>query len=145
MNIMDKIKKCRKCDQVSKHRKKSGRVNEWLCYCRNCESRHQRRRCSSRKQEYLKLLGGQCSKCGLRDHDCVFDFHHTNPEIKTNVISKIPRKLRDKEILKCEILCGICHRKHNHQTPKLKSKDKCVLLCCMCHRKLHANIIRMEV
>lgn len=65
------------------------------------------------KRRLVALLGDKCSKCNISYPDCVYDFHHVNPEEK----DVAPGTLLDatwskiiEEISKCVILCANCHR-----------------------------------
>jgi hypothetical protein len=52
-------------------------------------------------------------KCGVMDPRCL-DFHHTDRENKTNIISRMRRSKMSKlidEIAKCETVCANCHMK----------------------------------
>jgi hypothetical protein len=63
------------------------------------------------------LAGKTCTRCPEADMNC-FDFHHTDPSLKEfNIAEAIMRKMSKERILtelvKCEILCSNCHRKHH--------------------------------
>lgn len=67
-------------------------------------------------REYKKTL--KCAMCGETYWACL-DFHHTDPSIKDNIISRMVadgvgiEKIKE-EIAKCVVLCSNCHRKfHN--------------------------------
>lgn len=63
----------------------------------------------AKKIKAVQLLGGKCVDCGCADA-IVLVFHHNG--CKTDRISNM-RRLRwskiEKEIYKCELLCGRCH------------------------------------
>lgn len=140
---MDKIQKCKKCGQINRHRPKPQRNNQWMYQCRQCEADYGRRSSHNRKEQYLKLLGGSCSVCGLVDDPCIYDFHHKDPQKKRDVISKIPSNLKKKEILKCEVLCGICHRKHNHNySTAVLSKDTDLWKICNVCKKYSPHSLK---
>lgn len=71
------------------------------------------------KRKMVLAFGGACACCGLRDDDCVYDFHHLNPKDKDGDIS---RRIRawDKVV---------------------EEAQKCVMLCVICHRKVHGGLI----
>lgn len=71
------------------------------------------------KLNYLiDLLGDKCSICGHSFPDCVYDFHHINPEEKEFTIS--------------EFMGYSLHKLE-------KEAHKCILVCANCHRILHAS------
>lgn len=58
----------------------------------------------------------KCSKCDERDHPCCLDFHHINPSIKKDNVTRLATRHYSKrsiidEIKKCIVLCANCHRK----------------------------------
>ena len=63
----------------------------------------------------LKLNG--CAICGYDECDASLDFHHVNPEDKSNNIQKIISSCDNKKIA--------------------NELNKCILLCANCHRKIH--------
>jgi hypothetical protein len=71
----------------------------------------------NRKQMGIELLGGKCAHCLQTFHPSVYEFHHTNPEIKDKDPSKMSTlKLETylKELEGCILLCANCHRyEHN--------------------------------
>jgi hypothetical protein len=75
------------------------------------EHKSERRR---RKEELVKLLGGQCVKCGYHKSPGALSFHHKNPKKKCFDISNNGNMMQDwglvkHEALKCELLCLNCH------------------------------------
>lgn len=67
------------------------------------------------KAEGIRILGGKCSSCGYSKCSDALDFHHKNPEDKTDGISAMlsrPKKRSSviEEIKKCILLCANCHR-----------------------------------
>lgn len=64
------------------------------------------------KQAAIEMLGGKCSACGWSGDQVGFDFHHLragkNFDIG-NVTGKSWIVVR-RELLKCELLCVLCHR-----------------------------------
>lgn len=89
----------------------------WDCYCKSCRSEFSSENRKKLKIQAIEYKGGKCTRCGLKDDPCVYDFHHLNPKEK-------------------EFSLG----KRNLSFDKIKDElDKCVLLCANCHRKEHAN------
>lgn len=59
-----------------------------------------------------------CVKCGYNKCVAALDYHHLDPNIKTESISKMVTQNKSKEDLLVEI-------------------EKCILLCSNCHREFH--------
>jgi hypothetical protein len=60
----------------------------------------------------IKLLGGECSKCGYNKNYAALQFHHLDPSEKEFNWGKL--RLRSwnsilKELSKCQLLCANCH------------------------------------
>lgn len=60
-------------------------------------------------------LGGACQKCKLKyngSNAFVFDFHHRDPSLKEFTMSQRRYSFErlQKELDKCDLLCGLCHR-----------------------------------
>jgi hypothetical protein len=76
----------------------------------------------AKKTEWVKKFGGACADCKQSYPDCVFDFHHVDPETKDKEF-EAPAKLFmlsnariGAELAKCVMLCANCHRqRHAHQ------------------------------
>lgn len=99
-------------------------------YCsRNCHNKlgnlnhqsyvKQQERARNRKKELIKLLGGECIKCGYKKNYAALDFHHTNPNEKDHNLDA--RKLSNstwewclEESKKCILLCSNCHQETHH-------------------------------
>ena len=64
----------------------------------------------AKKMRFIKLLGGRCSACGNAD-PVVLQFHHPNDDKESDLKALKTRRLSvvEKEILKCQLLCGNCH------------------------------------
>lgn len=100
------LKHCLLCDDFVPlgefHRKpdnKDGRVS----YCKGCISDASR----TRKTELVNYKGGKCDMCGIEwdgTNECIFDFHHRDPELKEFALSSNWTKY------KCDLLCSNCHR-----------------------------------
>lgn len=65
--------------------------------------------------EYKSSLA--CTKCGF-SHPAALDFHHVDPNTKTDNVHKLASngqyKKAHKEIEKCIVLCANCHRIHHY-------------------------------
>jgi NADPH-dependent glutamate synthase beta subunit-like oxidoreductase len=69
-----------------------------------------------------------CIICGF-SHPAVIDFHHVDPETKTDNVHRLVQRGRYaaayEEIKKCVALCANCHRIHHHdQHQALKQQRK---------------------
>lgn len=128
---MDKNKICRRCKCFGPHRPKPCRKTGHMCYCRKCEADIFKQKYAKAKIEFINLLGGKCSQCGLQDHYCVYDFHHIDPSEKTSEVFRMPKHLQMQEMMKCKLLCGICHRKHgiSKQTTEPIGTHKTCKIC----------------
>jgi heterodisulfide reductase subunit B len=62
-----------------------------------------------------------CTQCGF-SHSAALDFHHTDPDKKENIISKLVSEGRFsaamEELQKCIVLCANCHRVHHYKEKK---------------------------
>jgi hypothetical protein len=104
---------CTKCSfynfsKYSKYSTKYVNVKEW------------------RKNTKLKLFegfGGKCSYCGIIDDPIIYDFHHLIPSEKEFVLTGKIRKWDSllREVKKCTMLCGPCHRKLHAGTIELQN------------------------
>ena len=112
-------KVCSSCHQeklISEFYAQSGHKYGVMSMCKDCFNKFCVERWKQRKIRYIMQLGGKCQSCGLKlnDHNySVFDFHHTNPQEKEYVWTKL-RLFSDlriqEELAKCELLCANCHR-----------------------------------
>lgn len=87
------------------------------------QSRHRTRRWVLLNS--IKALLG-CVRCGEKDPRCL-DFHHLDEDQKVCTVSQMLCWAFDKlmaEVLKCEILCANCHRKHHGTTRKAKRIER---------------------
>jgi DNA repair exonuclease SbcCD ATPase subunit len=65
------------------------------------------------KRKAVEYLGGKCSACSGEFHPAVYDFHHTDPNVKESSVSRLLNsgwEIIKAEIDKCELLCANCHR-----------------------------------
>lgn len=83
-----------------------------------------------RKLYAILKLGSVCTycKCDLLNEPWNADFHHLDPSIKEDGISKICSHTMEKlniELSKCVLICGNCHRKlHFQHDLYLEHKDE---------------------
>ena len=114
---------CSSCHQdkpISDYYAQPGHKYGVMSLCKECFNRFCMDRWKQRKIKYIRQLGGRCKSCGLELTDnnyCVFDFHHTNPEEKEYMWTKL-RLFSDsriqEELPKCILLCANCHRLAHH-------------------------------
>ena len=94
-------------------------------YCsRVCKSKHQsnaimKRRSLARKQTFVEHAGGCCQRCGYDTNLSALNFHHLDPDEKTQSFSmtRLRYKLDDaffEEIENCELLCSNCHMEEHY-------------------------------
>jgi hypothetical protein len=98
--------------------------------CRNCKRKNYRRiKQWATKIAFIEYKGGKCQQCGWvpkdkADYVCL-DFHHRDPSTKEFNLSRIKSYSDGKiirELLKCDLLCVLCHRKH-HQVYKYNGEE----------------------
>jgi hypothetical protein len=72
------------------------------------------------KKECVMYKGGECEKCKYKKCFGALEFHHRNPKEKDFSIckkygcKKMSNRIK-KELDKCEILCGNCHREEHQK------------------------------
>jgi len=77
-----------------------------------------RKRRDERKDKLIEKFGNKCHDCGGSFHKAAYDFHHTNPELKSFEIA--PSLDRNWNVI-------------------LEEVEKCIMLCSNCHRVRHYN------
>lgn len=77
-----------------------------------------------KKKKIISLMGDKCAICGFKNLPiCVYQWHHKNPEIKTQAISQmLTRSWKDikEEMKKCDLVCANCHRIEHYGNERLK-------------------------
>jgi len=116
-------KTCSTCLQekpISEFYAQPGHKYGVMSLCKECFNKFCAERWKQRKIRYIKQFGGKCQSCGLELTDnnyCVFDFHHTDPQEKEYMWTKL-RLFSDsriqEELAKCILLCANCHRMAHH-------------------------------
>jgi len=67
----------------------------------------------AKKIRAIELLGGACSKCGVKDYFCL-EFHHVSEkEDMINSLRAHRWSMIEREIKKCVLLCKNCHEEHH--------------------------------
>lgn len=88
--------------------------------CASCTVKNWRKK---KKQEIVDKCGGKCCVCGYNKCNNALDFHHLDPNNKSNGISYLI----------------------SSNTEKLDDElKKCILLCKNCHAEIHAGLIDVE-
>jgi 5-methylcytosine-specific restriction endonuclease McrA len=72
----------------------------------------------------IDYKGGKCEVCGYSKHPSALEFHHKNPVEKKFEIGDSKNSV-SKKVLQKEL-------------------DKCALLCANCHREVHAGLVVLE-
>ncbi len=145
--VLNQRKYCFQCSPFKTHNTLKLEAIKEKRYCIICEKEldgNQEKYCSNRckskkfipaiykRKEKNRLmafeyLGGKCSKCGLIGCVDIFSFHHNNPEKKdfqlSHVFTYSWEKIQ-KELDKCELLCGNCHMEIHHNIYKNTWQNK---------------------
>lgn len=134
---MSELKQCTKCGRtlpLDSFRWKDKANGKKHSQCKECQSTQEKLRyqkdavrreavlsraktLKERNEEYIiqkKSCG--CAKCGEKRH-YVLDFHHKNPQEKSNTINNLRTssyQVLDAEIEKCIVLCSNCHREFHY-------------------------------
>ena len=87
--------------------------------CKNCHNNYVKTM-YGKKQEDIEFLKAQCkcAKCG-DSRGYVLDFHHKDPSVKEDTVSRLvsnnaPLSKIKEEIDKCVVLCANCHREFHY-------------------------------
>jgi hypothetical protein len=100
---------CRKCN--------GSRISAWYRSKRKVRQDAANNRNRHKKQLLVDHFGNKCADCGLSFPNCVYQFHHLNPEDKdANPSYAMAGSLETmwKEIQKCIMLCANCHLIRHH-------------------------------
>ena len=88
-------------------------ANYW---CKTCYNRYKHKYQKERKRAFVRSLGNECEKCGIKHDDnntAIFDFHHKDEKTKkadwARMRSWSLERQRD-ELSKCMLVCSNCHR-----------------------------------
>ena len=111
-----------------KHKEEKREYN--LKYCKDYREKHReelnkkaKEKAHSRLALYKEILGGKCKHCGSTED---LHFHHVDKTKKKFNISNSLNHKQDKvmkELQKCILLCGPCHRQL-HKKMRLQEKLK---------------------
>jgi hypothetical protein len=113
-------------EKIIAHREKNRQRAAWeRKHCKEKvreKKRRERKKNKAKRLDFKKLCvdykGGACLDCGVKDHPCIYDFHHRNPRGKKWNLSNMRGYLKltpavKAELDKCDILCSNCHRKRH--------------------------------
>ena len=86
--------------------------------CRQCHSDAVKARYYRNKQILNQTKEGkQCEKCGYNKCIEALDYHHEDPDLKTDTVTRLST--------------------HSNISTALKEIEKCCILCANCHREFH--------
>ncbi len=93
-----------------------GKTYDTNYWCKPCYNRYKYQYVKDRKKAFVRSLGNECEKCGIKHDDkntAIFDFHHRNEKTKkadwTRMRNWSLERQRD-ELKKCILVCANCHR-----------------------------------
>lgn len=133
--LIDAVKDCRKCGQTKplaafypNKSCKQGvtgtcrdcsreRINNWYSQTRRKRQDSANSRNRSKKQMAVDYFGGKCMDCGNTYPNCVFQFHHLDPNEKDFNPSYAMAGGEERmwaELKKCVMLCANCHLIRHH-------------------------------
>lgn len=103
---------CKVCNLEQAIKEFATKSNQPPYTCLYCWRSKIRSHGETRKIKAIDLMGGECSKCGLRsEYPCVFDFHHPDPSAKRGSIERFSSwDGYWEEASQCVLLCSNCHR-----------------------------------
>lgn len=86
-------------------------------WCKSCNHEQTLERQRALKKLAVEYKGNKCEDCGIIDNQCIYDFHHIDPNTKDFSVSQLrvtmwSEKIQ-KELDKCLLLCSNCHRKRH--------------------------------
>ena len=110
------LKECKKHGLTQFGRRTSKRSR-----CKKCQVEAVQKRRFKVKQMAVDLFSGKCEDCKTSYPNCVFEFHHLDPNEKDFSISHKGYTLSwervKAELAKCVMLCANCHRiRHKDST-----------------------------
>ena len=125
-------KVCSSCHQeklISEFYAQPNHKHGVMSLCKECFNKFCMERWKQRKTTYIRQLGGKCQSCGLELNNynsAVFDFHHTNPQEKEYVWTKLrlfSNSRIQNELAKCQLLCANCHRLAHYGQQSLRDSN----------------------
>ena len=120
-------KKCNECGKIFKKEHFHIEHQHGTCkICFNNKNKIRQSRVAQQCIDYLNPEGKCCIKCGYDRYNGALDFHHRNPNEKEFMISRIRHKnINDnhkKELNKCDLLCGNCHRLEHYYSDNTEER-----------------------
>lgn len=132
------MKQCKRCKEIlplSSFHVSRGHRDGHKWSCKACENARERERLKQKPRKKL-LTPNQawlvmykqtlsCQQCG-ESHPACLDFHHVDPDEKTEHISRMVKFKRYShedllaELEKCIVLCSNCHRKEHYSEAQYK-------------------------
>lgn len=101
---------CKECNREKDKKRYSYLTDE----VRKQRREKQNGRNRERKQEVVDMFGGKCADCEQTYPNCVYEFHHLDPEQKDITPQRAISLGNYEELEKCVMLCANCHRmRHN--------------------------------
>ena len=106
LTTFNKEVKCKICGETD-----SRQFSNHRSVCKSCNTK----RCVAygvqKKKELIKSKGGKCSICGYDKYYGALEFHHLDPQDKTeNIMNAHKWAKKPDELAKCIIVCANCHR-----------------------------------
>lgn len=99
---------CRPCYAI--------RIGTWYSDNRSRRQQAANERNQKRKREVVDHFGNKCYDCGQSYQQCVYQFHHLDPnekDVNPSYAITTPNKMW-KELDKCVMLCANCHMIRHH-------------------------------
>lgn len=97
------------------------RVRQWYSDNRSRRQEASNSRNRDRKSKVVAHFGGKCLDCQQSFPQCVYQFHHLDPNVKEKNPSAYMSGRSDKmwnELSKCVMLCANCHLIRHHAVGK---------------------------
>lgn len=152
---LDKLETCKRCNRTDYL--KNFVANFWFRdTCKLCHAGRMKRwrkanpdmaetlrvRSYVKSADYIEShkIGSPCADCGLIYPPCAMDFNHLDMSKKSDTISGLYGKSKErieKEINKCELICANCHRE--------KTQQNMILVPTCKNRRLRPEIIDAEI
>jgi len=119
------LKFCPKCEETKPEEDFKWNQNRRYSYCYPCDRKRQNERNRMCAEEWAKIVGRECIKCGYDTCLAALEFHHRDPADKLFPVSS---KLYTTNPHTC---------KPDTKQQILLEVNKCDLLCANCHREVH--------
>lgn len=116
---------CKKCDTIlTKDNRAAGNKK---ATCKSCDSKFVMEKATEGKQRAVDYMGGKCSICEYDKCIRALEFHHLDPNKKSETYNKRFKiwsfERQKRELKNCILVCSNCHReihsKEEHKTSNL--------------------------